>query len=171
MRDGSAASRCRHTHLVAGDVIELNPGQHVPADARLLETTDLRTSEATLTGESAPVSKHAHADLPPDTPVADRVTMVYKGTTVAAGMARAVITATGADTEVGRIGTLVAGLQDEPTPLERRLDALGRRLVWLALGVAAAVSGLNAWHGAPLAAVIETGIALAVAAVPKRCRR
>jgi Ca2+-transporting ATPase len=153
--------------LVVGDLIELNPGQHVPADARLLETSDLRTSEATLTGESAPVSKHAHADVPPDAPVADRVTMVYKGTTVAAGMARAVITATGASTEVGRIGTLVAGLHDEPTPLERRLDALGRRLVWLALGVAAAISGLNAWHGAPLAAVIETGLALAVAAVPE----
>ena len=166
IRDGMLRGVPAHV-LVVGDVIELNPGQHVPADARLLETSDLRTSEATLTGESVPVSKHAHAELPQDTPVADRVTMVYKGTTVAAGIARAVITATGASTEVGRIGTLVAGLREERTPLEGQLDALGRRLVWLAVGVAAAVSALNAWHGASLAVVIETGLALAVAAVPE----
>lgn len=153
--------------LVRGDVIELNPGQHVPADARLIQSSDLRTSEAALTGESLPVSKASDAVWPAGTVLAERTNMIYKGTTVAAGTARAVVTATGAATEVGRIGTLVAGLREERTPLERRLDALGRRLVWLALAVAAIVAALGAFQGAPLGLVIQTGIALAVAAVPE----
>src|SRR5262249_7685404 len=114
--------------LVPGDVIEINAGQHVPADGRVLDEWDLRTDEATLTGESLPVSKSA-AVLPTDTPLAERTNMVYKGTTVAAGTARVLVTATGPATELGRIGALVGGLRDEPTPLERRLDELGRRLV------------------------------------------
>jgi P-type Ca2+ transporter type 2C len=93
--------------------------------------------------------------------------MVYKGTTVAAGTAHAAVTATGTSTEIGRIGALVASLHDERTPLERRLDALGHRLVWLALAVAALIAALGALQGAPLGLVIETGIALAVAAVPE----
>ena len=152
--------------LVPGDILELSAGQAVAADARLIKTTDLRTSEAALTGESLPVSKHT-APLPTDTPLADRLNMAYKGTTIAAGTGHAVVTATGRATELGQIGALVAGIQEERTPLERRLDALGRRLVWLALGVAAVVAGLGALQGAPLALVVETGIALAVAAVPE----
>ncbi len=83
------------------------------------------------------------------------------------GLGRAVVTATGNETEVGRIGALVGGVVTEPTPLERRLDRLGRRLVWLALAVAALVAGLGAWQGMPLELAIETAIALAVAAVPE----
>jgi P-type Ca2+ transporter type 2C len=86
---------------------------------------------------------------------------------VAAGTGRALVTATGGATELGRIGALVAAVSEERTPLERRLDLLGRRLVWLALGVAALVAGLEALHGPPLGLVIETSIALAVAAVPE----
>ncbi len=153
--------------LVPGDVIELTPGQHVPADGRLIHSTDLRTIEAALTGESLPVSKTWDSVLPVDTVLAERPNMVYKGTTIATGTARAVVTATGAATEVGRIGTLVAGLHEERTPLERRLDALGHRLVWLALAVAAVVAALGALQGAPIGLVIGTGIALAVAAVPE----
>jgi Ca2+-transporting ATPase len=93
--------------------------------------------------------------------------MVYKGTTVAAGAARAAVTATGPSTELGRIGSLVASVPETQTPLERRLDSLGRRLVWLALGVAALVASLEALRGAPLGLVVQTGIALAVAAVPE----
>ena len=153
--------------LVPGDVIEVAAGHSVPADARLLATTDLRVTEAALTGESMPVSKTAHAVLDPDAPLAERVNLIFKGTTAAAGIGRAVVTATGARTEVGQIGTLVRSVEPEPTPLERRLDALGRRLVWLALGVAAIVAALGAAQGVPLGLVIETGLALAVAAVPE----
>ena len=150
-----------------GDIIELSAGQAVPADARLVSATDLRATEAALTGESLPSAKQDDVTLDPDTPLAERVNMVYKGTTIAAGLGRAVVTATGLSTELGRIGALVASVPDERTPLERRLDALGRRLVWLALGVAAVVAGLEALHGGSLRLVIETGLALAVAAVPE----
>ena len=155
-----------HT-LVPGDVIEVTAGHRVPADARLVSTVDLRITEAALTGESLPISKRADVQLDEAAPLAERRNLVFKSTTVAAGTGRAVVFATGAQTEVGRIGTLVGSIQEERTPLERRLDALGHRLVWLALGVAAAVATLGALQGAPLGLVIETGIALAVAAVPE----
>ena len=153
--------------LVPGDVVELGPGQTVPADGRLVIATDLRTNEAALTGESLPVSKEADLVLASETPLADRRNMVYKGTTVAAGAARAVVTATGRLTEFGRIGLLVGGIREERTPLERRLDALGHRLVWVTLAVAGAVGALGVLQGAPLAIMLETAIALAVAAVPE----
>lgn len=152
--------------LVPGDVVEINAGQHVPADGRLLDATDLRTDEAALTGESLPVSKTPDA-VAADTPLADRTNMVYKGTVVVAGTARVLVTGTGIASEIGRIGILVGGVAEERTPLERRLDALGHRLVWLALGVAVVVAALGSLQGASLALVIETGIALAVAAVPE----
>jgi Ca2+-transporting ATPase len=153
--------------LVPGDIVELKAGQSVPADLRLIEVNDLRTVEAALTGESLPVSKGAGGELAADTPLAERRTMAYKGTTAAAGVAVAVVVSTGPNTELGRISSLVASLREERTPLERRLDALGRRLVWLALGVAALVAALGAAQGAPAGLMIETGIALAVAAVPE----
>ncbi len=153
--------------LVPGDVIEVTAGHRVPADARLISTVDLRVTEAALTGESLPISKRADVQLEDAAPLAERRNLVFKSTTVAAGTGRAVVVATGSQTEVGRIGTLVSSIQEERTPLERRLDALGHRLVWLALGVAGAVATLGALQGAPLGLVIETGIALAVAAVPE----
>ncbi|HEX7090810.1 MAG TPA: HAD-IC family P-type ATPase [Longimicrobiales bacterium] len=152
--------------IVPGDVVVLEAGQSVPADGRLLSTAELRVNEAALTGESLPVQKSTDP-LPADTPLPDRTNMVFKATTVAAGSARAVVTATGMATEVGRIGELVGGIAEEETPLERRLDQLGRRLVYLALGVAALVIGIGAAQGIPLGRMLETGIALAIAAVPE----
>jgi Ca2+-transporting ATPase len=153
--------------LVPGDVIELAAGQAVPADGRLVSAIELRTTEASLTGESLPVSKQADTTLAADTSLAERFNMIYSGTSVAAGTGRALVTATGGATELGRIGALVAAVSEERTPLERRLDVLGRRLVWLTLGIAVVVAGLEAMHGSPAGLVIETGIALAVAAVPE----
>ncbi len=153
--------------LVPGDVIVLEAGQTVPADARLLTTHDLALLEAPLTGESAPVAKAALAPLPPATPLPARLTMAYKGTPVVTGWGEAVVVATGMATEVGQVGTLAAGFGEDRTPLERRLEALGRPLALLALG-AAALAGLFAWrNGVPLPVVLQTTIALAVAAVPE----
>jgi Ca2+-transporting ATPase len=166
MRDGHLVAISAET-LVPGDVVELNAGQIVPADGRIISSHDLRTNEAALTGESLPVSKLATAVLPEDTLLAERTTMVYKGTTVAAGTGRMAVTATGAATEVGRIGALTASVREERTPLELRLDALGRRLVWLALAIAAIVAALGISQGRPLLLMLETGVALAVAAVPE----
>jgi Ca2+-transporting ATPase len=153
--------------LVPGDVIELTAGQSVPADARLIDAVGLRIDEAALTGESMPVDKDPGAALDAGVPLADRKTMVYLGTSVAGGTGRAAIVGTGSRTELGRIGTLVSGIEEERTPLERRLDALGHRLVWVALAVAALVAGLGLIQGAALELVIKMGIALAVAAVPE----
>jgi Ca2+-transporting ATPase len=169
----SSVLRDGHLHLieaellVPGDVVEVNAGQTVPADGRVLTETDLRTNEATLTGESLPVSKIADTLIDPDTPLAERVNMVYQGTTVAAGTARVVVTETGNNTEVGRIGALTQSLPEERTPLERRLDELGHRLVWLALAVAGLVAVLGVVQGESWSLMLETAIALAVAAVPE----
>ena len=166
MRDGRLTA-IDAASLVPGDLIDLAAGQTVPADARVVEETDLRTNEAALTGESLPVSKQAMATVSEDTSLADRTNMVYRGTTVSSGVARAAVTATGDATEVGRIGVLTRSVEEGPTPLERRLDALGRRLVWVTLGVALLVGLLGVLQGAPWPLMLETSIALAVAAVPE----
>jgi Ca2+-transporting ATPase len=152
--------------LVPGDILILNAGDRVPADARLLEASSLRTAEAALTGESAPVQKAANS-VGLDALLAERSSMLYLGTTIDAGRALAIVTATGASTELGKIGRLVAEAPDESTPLERRLGALGRRLVILVLAIAAVVI-LTGWlRGDNLWTMAEVGISLAVAAVPE----
>ncbi|MBA3948492.1 MAG: HAD-IC family P-type ATPase [Acidobacteria bacterium] len=166
VRDGATAAIDAQL-LVPGDIVLLEAGAKVPADGRVIGEAELRTNEAPLTGESMPVSKDPLATLADDTVLAERKTMVYKGTTVSSGTARVAVTATGAGTELGRIGALVEGVREEKTPLEIRLDALGRRLIWVALVVAAIVAGLGALQGAPMGLVIETGLALAIAAVPE----
>src|SRR5690606_27076409 len=107
--------------LVPGDLITIEAGQAVPADARLCAAAELQTVEAALTGESAPVEKDATAVLAPDTPLPERRTMIYRATTITAGRGQAVVVATGMRTEVGRIGEMTARVGDEQTPLERRL--------------------------------------------------
>ena len=166
LRDGRLQSLAAEM-LVPGDIVRLDAGHRVPADVRLLDSVELRTDEAALTGESLPVSKSAGASLAITTPLADRSTMAYKGTVVVAGSGTGVVTATGASTELGRVGTLVATVAPPRTPLERRLDALGRRLAWITIAIAALVAALAAAQSAPWPIVLQTGIALAVAAVPE----
>lgn len=153
--------------LVPGDVVELSEGDGVPADLRLLEAVELTVIEAPLTGESVPVTKHPEAGLAMDTPLPERATMAWLGTSIASGRAVGVVVATGTRTEVGRIGTLVKGIADEETPLERRLDALGRRLAGAAFAVAGLVGWVGWMRGWAAHEMIETSLALAVAAVPE----
>ena len=166
VRRAGGVEEIEASKVVPGDVLELEAGQSVAADARLLETTELQAMEAALTGESMPVSKSERA-VDPDTPLAERSSMVYKGTTVATGVGRAVVVGTGMATELGRIGGLVAAIPEERTPLEERLDSLGRRLIVVAIAVAAVVIGIGVIQGAPVSRMVETGIALAIAAVPE----
>ena len=153
--------------LVPGDVIALEAGRSVPADARLLDATELRTNESALTGESLPVSKRADTVLDNDASLADRSNMVYRSTMVVHGVARAVVIDTGMRTEVGRIGELVESITEERTPLERRLDRLGHHLIWITLLAAGAVVAAGLLRGLPWPVMLETGIALAIAAVPE----
>ncbi|MDT8339900.1 MAG: HAD-IC family P-type ATPase [Longimicrobiales bacterium] len=165
LREGAAVS-VPAAELVPGDVVLVEAGDAVPADARLLEAWDLRVTEAALTGEFVPVLK-AIDPVPEDAVPADRTSVLFMGTGVAAGRGTAVVVGTGVETELGRIGALVAGVEARRTPLERRLDALGRRLVWFTLGVALLVGGVGVLQGLPLRVMVETALALAVAAVPE----
>jgi Ca2+-transporting ATPase len=165
-RDG-VTSVVPSDQLVPGDVIELEEGDAVPADARLLEAIELRTIEAPLTGESLPVDKAAEPLAEEGALLGDRTPMLFTGTEVVAGRAVAAVVHTGDETEIGRIGELIANVEQGKTPLEVRLDALGGRLVWLALGVAVLVVVLGVIRGAELGLMIETGLALAIAAVPE----
>ena len=166
IRDGRTVEIAAHD-VVPGDVIEIEAGQSAPADARILAATDLRTAEAALTGESLPVDKSGDVVLADETVLAERLNMLYQATSVVSGRARAIVTATGSSTEVGRIGALMSSVHEDRTPLERRLDALGRRLVWVAIGVAALVVALGVWRGQAWGLVLQSGIALAIAAVPE----
>src|SRR5215510_7462506 len=153
--------------LVPGDLIVLEAGAHVPADARLVTATALRLNEAALTGESFPVIKDAHARLVVDAPLPERPTMVYLGTGVLAGAGTALVSATGLATELGRIGQLVALAEARATPLEAQIETLGRRLLMLALGICAVVGIVGILHGEPIGLMLETAISLAVAAIPE----
>ncbi len=165
LRDGEA-QRVESADLVPGDVVLVAAGESIPADARVLEAWDLRTSEAALTGEFAPVRKHTDP-VSEGTVLAERRSMLFTGTSVASGQGKAVVVATGTATELGRIGALVQSVEDEETPLEERLDALGRRLVVLTLAVAALVGAVGFIQGLPLREMVETALALAIAAVPE----
>ncbi|MFO7897679.1 MAG: cation-transporting P-type ATPase [Planctomycetota bacterium] len=153
--------------LVPGDVVLLEGGDLVPADLRLVEASKLQADESALTGESVPAGKTTDPVPDPETPLAERSSMVFRGTAVVRGSGEGVVTGTGMDTEVGRIASLAEGSEEEITPLEQRLNKLGRRLVWLTLGLVAVVGGLGVAAGKEIYLMVETAIALAVAAVPE----
>jgi Ca2+-transporting ATPase len=167
VRREGAIVRIPAAHIVPGDLLVLEAGAHVPADARLIRSSRLQTAEAALTGESAPVDKDAEARLAPETALADRRPMVYLGTTVVAGSGLAVVTATGLATELGRIGQLVALAGERATPLEGQVEQLGRRLMGFALATCGLVGLAGILHGQPLGLMLETAITLAIAAVPE----
>lgn len=152
--------------LVPGDVLLLDSGDVVTADIRLTEANKLQADESTLTGESVPVSKQTEP-VDPDMPLAERSSMLFKGTAVTRGTGEGVVVATGMETELGHISSLVEEAEEEVTPLEKRLDQLGGKLVWVTLGIAAAVAVIGILVGRDVFLIIETAIALAVAAVPE----
>ena len=152
--------------LVPGDLMLLAAGDAVAADARLLEQARLQVAEAALTGESVPVSKSVHA-VPPAAGLADRHNMVYSGTHVTAGRARAVVVATGVHTEVGRIAGLTEQAEEPRTPLELRLEQFGRALVGAALGLFVLVVLLGLWRALPLPEVLMVAISQMVSMVPE----
>ena len=165
--DRHGLARIPASEVVLGDLVVLEAGAHVPADGRLVRGAALEVSEAALTGESMPVVKDPSGRLAVDTPLADRVNMVYLGTTVVAGSGRALVTATGAATALGRIGLAVATAGERVTPLERQIEWLGRRLIVVALAICAVVAAVGILHGEPLGLMLETAITLAVSAIPE----
>lgn len=162
------------SELVPGDLLLLEAGDAVPADARLVQSMDVATEESALTGESVPVGKDAAAVLGLRTPLAERTTMVFTGTTLVRGKGRAVVTATGTRSELGRIGEMMAGIGAQKTPLEERLESFGRIILWVCLALSAA---LLLWGYArpfvlggqprPISLLLLEAVALAVAAIPE----
>jgi len=166
IREGEVKT-VRSEEVVPGDVLVLNAGDRVAADARVFEAVNLRVDESMLTGESTPVDKIAEA-IEADAPLAERVNMVFAGTVVVYGKGKAVVVATGKNTELGKIAESLQEVKAEKTPLERQLDALGRNLLVLMLVVASVVSivGMFFWRLHPLELLLWA-VSLAVAAVPE----
>lgn len=153
--------------LVPGDRIELEAGDNIPADARLIEAFGFRVQEAALTGESVPQDKKADAVLGPEAPLGDRRNMAYMGTVSAAGKASAVVVATGMHTELGHIAGMLQRTELEATPLQKRLAELGRVLAIGCLVIVALVFVLELLEGGKLLEVFLLSVSLAVAAVPE----
>ena len=166
IRDGALQS-VPAREMVPGDRIELEAGDHIPADARLLTAFSVRVQEAALTGESVPVDKDADGVLPENAPLGDRRNMVYMGTVTAAGKASAVVVATGMNTELGQIAGLLQRSEPEPTPLQRRLAELGKVLVVVCLVIVAIIFALQLVRGGKLLETLLISVSLAVAAVPE----
>jgi P-type Ca2+ transporter type 2C len=153
--------------LVPGDVVLLEAGSRVPADARLLEVVSLEVDEATLTGESFPVHKTVDALTAVDLAVGDRTNMLYAGTTVTHGRGTAVVVATGMRTEFGRIARLLQSVESRRTPLQENLDRVGAVLARVAVAMVALIVLLGILRGQPFGEMLVFGIALAVAVVPE----
>jgi P-type Ca2+ transporter type 2C len=153
--------------LVPGDIVLLEAGNVVPADARIVESVNLRVQEAALTGESEAVDKLTEAIDRPEVPLGDRRNMVYMGTVVTYGRGTAVVVETGMNTELGKIASLIQGVESEETPLQRQLDGVGKGLAILGLVVAALVAVIGLIRGETAEEMLLTAVSVAVAVVPE----
>lgn len=153
--------------LVLGDVILLRAGDKIPADVRLIEAVNLQVEEAALTGESVPVEKHAAPILGHDLAVSDRKNMGYAGTAATYGRGRAIVVATGMNTEFGKIAQMLQTVETGKTPLQINLDKVGHMLARAAIVIVAIIVALGLFRGQPFIEMLIFGIALAVAVVPE----
>jgi Ca2+-transporting ATPase len=167
VRRGGQIVEISSEELVPGDIVVLETGNLVPADGRLIEGANLKAQEAALTGESEPVEKSLAIPEGTDLQIGDRSNMVYMGTSVTYGRGIIAVTETGMDTELGHIADLIQDVEDEQTPLQKRLDRLGRTLALAAGIIIALVVVMGLLRGEEIEILILTGIGLAVAAVPE----
>ena len=152
--------------IVPGDIILLESGTRVPADARVIEEANLKVIEASLTGESTSVDKEVDP-LPAETPVAERSNMVFMGTSVTHGRAAAVVVSTGMATQMGAIAAALRDVEEEPTPVEKSISSLSRYIVVLVLGVVAALAGVGLYRGMDPIEIVFLAVAAAVSAIPE----
>ena len=155
------------SQLVPGDIIRLEAGDFIPADGRLLRSVSLKCEESALTGESVPSEKDAEAAVEEKAPLGDRSNMVFSGCSVTYGTALAVVTATGMDTEMGKIANLLDGESDSQTPLQQKLAQLGKYLGILALAACAIIFVVGLANGIPALEIFMTAVSLAVSAIPE----
>lgn len=155
------------SEIVIGDIIELETGDIVPADARLIKSFNLKIDESSLTGESVPVQKHAEKIYQGTVEIGDRENMLASSTIVSYGRALAVVTATGQDTEIGKIATTLDSFETEQTPLQKKLEGLSKSLGLITIGVCILVFLVGLIYKQPFLLMLLTAISLAVAAVPE----
>jgi Ca2+-transporting ATPase len=167
VRRGGQVREVSARELVPGDVVLLEAGNLVPADGRLLEAANLRVQESALTGESEPVEKNPATLEIEDPPLGDRTDMVYSSTVVARGRGLCVVTETGMATELGKVAAMIQAAYPEQTPLQRRLNHVGKVLALAALGIVGVVFVLGLLRGEDLEVMFLTAVSLAVAAVPE----
>lgn len=153
--------------LVPGDIVQLETGNVIPADLRLLEAVNLRIQEAALTGESEAIEKHTAALGSEELPLGDRRNMAYKGTIITQGRGLAMVIATGMQTELGKIADLIQQVKEEQTPLQRRLDSLGKTLAIIGVGIAGIIFLLGLLRGDEIREMLLTAVSVAVAIVPE----
>ncbi len=166
IRDGKE-SVIDAANLVPGDIIKLEAGDFVPADARLLNSTSLKSEESALTGESVPSEKDAAAEVAENAPIGDRTNMVFSGCSVTYGTALAVVTGTGMNTEMGKIANLLDGEGDPQTPLQKKLAQLGKYLGVMALAACAIIFVVGLFNDIPVLEIFMTSVSLAVSAIPE----
>ena len=153
--------------LVPGDIIHLEAGDFIPADARLIRSVSLKSEESALTGESVPSEKDASVIVDEKAPLGDRNNMVFSGCSITYGTATAVVTATGMDTEMGKIANLLENEGETQTPLQKKLAQLGKYLGFLALGACAIIFVVGMMNGIPALEIFMTAVSLAVSAIPE----
>ncbi len=166
LRDG-VESVIDASQLVVGDIIKLESGDFVPADARLITSAGLKSEESALTGESVPAEKDSSAQIEENSPLGDRSNMVFSGCSITYGTATAVVTATGMDTEMGKIAHLLEGEGDTQTPLQRKLAQLGKYLGFVALGACAVIFVVGLLNSIPPLEIFMNAVSLAVSAIPE----
>ena len=166
IRDGQEAV-IDASQLVPGDIIRLEAGDFIPADSRLLRSVSLKCEESALTGESVPSEKDAHTTVAETAPLGDRSNMVFSGCSVTYGTAVAIVTATGMDTEMGRIANLLDSENDSQTPLQKKLAQLGKYLGILALVACGIIFVVGLANGIPPLEIFMTAVSLAVSAIPE----
>ncbi len=166
LRDGNLI-KINSNMLVPGDVVVLEAGDYVPADVRLIESANLKIDESALTGESVPVEKDAEQLLAPATPLADRINCGYMGTVVTYGRGKAIVTATGMNTQMGNIASMLNETEEETTHLQKKLNQLGKSLGIICIIICVVIFGLGMWRNMPFLDVFMTSVSLAVAAIPE----
>lgn len=153
--------------LVPGDIIRLEAGDFIPADARIIRSSSLKSEEAALTGESVPSEKDADEEVAENAPLGDRTNMVFTGCSITYGTALAVVTTTGMDTEMGRVANLLESEESTQTPLQKKLASLGKYLGIVALAACAVIFIVGIMDGMPVMEIFMIAVALAVSAIPE----